>query len=161
MAKKINYAFRDKLNAELGGFSHNYCYQCGACVADCPAHRFLDEFNPRSIILQALYGLEDDLIGSDSLIWNCTNCYNCYERCPQDVHPIEVIIALKNMSCSKEDAPQTVDSIIRRVKKDGLTVSRTDLIKRRREELGLPEFTMDCEEDLNTIFSQADQAAKK
>ena len=94
--KKVNYKFREELNEVLGGFSHNYCYQCGACVADCPAHRFLAEFNPRTIILQALYGFEEDLIGPDSHIWNCTNCFNCYERCPQSVNPIEVIIALKN-----------------------------------------------------------------
>ena len=152
--KKINYEFREKLNKSLGGFSHNYCYQCGACVGDCPANRFLPEFNPRTIILQALFGQEDDLIGPDSIIWNCTNCYNCYERCPQAVHPIEVIIALKNMSREKETSPPAVNNIIDRVKSAGVTVVQTSLIKRRRQELGLPEFEINCDDDLKKIFNR-------
>jgi len=152
--KKVNYEFREKLNSVLGGFSHNYCFQCGACVADCPAHRFMDAFNPRNIILQALYGLEEDLIGPETLIWNCTNCYNCYERCPQDVHPIEVIIALKNMAREKGVRPQAVDSILERVRKTGQTVLATDLIKRRREDLNLPEFKPDCQNDLVILLSK-------
>ena len=152
--KKVNYEFREKLNSVLGGFSHNYCFQCGACVADCPAHRFMDAFNPRNIILQALYGLEEDLIGPETLIWNCTNCYNCYERCPQDVHPIEVIIALKNMAREKGVRPQAVDSILERVRKTGQTVLATDLIKRRREELNLPEFKPVLQNDLEILLSK-------
>jgi len=150
--KKINYEFREKLNKELGGFSHNYCYQCGACVADCLTHRFLPEFNPRTIILQALYGFEEDLIGPDSLIWNCTNCYNCYERCPQDVRPIEVIIALKNMSRRAKNNPKTVDNIIERMGKTGVTVVETELIKRRRKELNLPEYKIECLDEVRKIL---------
>jgi heterodisulfide reductase subunit C2 len=152
--KKVNYEFREKLNSVLGGFSHNYCFQCGACVADCPAHRFMDAFNPRNIMLQALYGLEEDLIGPETLIWNCTNCYNCYERCPQDVHPIKVIIALKNMAREKGVRPQAVDSILERVRKTGQTVLATDLIKRRREELNLPEFKPALQNDLEILLSK-------
>jgi heterodisulfide reductase subunit C len=150
--KKINYEFREKLNRVLGGFSHNYCYQCGACVADCPTHRFLPEFNPRTIILQTLYGLQEELIGPDSQIWNCTNCYNCYERCPQEVRPIEVIIALKNMSREQGTNPDTVINIIERVRQKGVTVATTELIKRRRQELKLPEHKMSCLEDLEKLF---------
>lgn len=151
--KNINYEFRERLNKELGGFSYNYCYQCGACVGDCPAHRFLPEFNPRNIILKALYGFEEELIGKDSIIWNCTNCYNCFERCPQDVNPIEVIIALKNIAERDKNAPSSVDYVIEKVKKKGFTVAETELIKKRRRELKLPEFKMDCMDDLNKIFS--------
>ncbi len=151
--KKVNYEFRDKLNNVLGGFAHNYCYQCGACVADCPAHRFLPGFNPRQIILQAIYGFEEDLIGSDSMIWNCTNCYNCYERCPQEVHPIEVIIALKNMSREKGTHSPAVDNIISRVKEKSVTVTSTELIKRRREELGLTEFKLEGTEEVDKLLS--------
>lgn len=151
--KKINHEFRERLNKELGGFSYNYCYQCGACVADCPAHRFLPEFNPRNIILKALYGFEEELIGKDSIIWNCTNCYNCYERCPQDANPIEVIIALKNMSERDHTAPAGVDYVIEKVKNKGFTVTETELIKRRRKELNLPEYKTECMEDLEKLFA--------
>lgn len=150
--KSINYKFREELNKSLGGFSHNYCYQCGACVGDCPAHRFHPEFNPRNIILQAIYGFEEELIGENSQIWNCTNCYNCYERCPQEVHPIEVIIALKNMSVKKQTNPASVNNIMERVRQKGITVAETDLIKRRRKELGLSEYKSEGVEELQQLL---------
>lgn len=150
--KKVNYDFREKLNSVLGGFAHNYCYQCGACVGDCPAHRFLPEFNPRQIILQTIYGLEEDLLGPDSQIWNCTNCYNCYERCPQEVHPIEVIIALKNMTREKGTQSAAVDNILQRVNEKGVTVTLTEMIKKRRSELGLPEYKLEGKEEVQKIL---------
>ena len=162
--KKINYTFREKLNSVLGGFSHNYCYQCGACVADCPTNRFLPEFNPRTIILKALYGMEEDLIGPESLIWNCTNCYNCYERCPQEVHPIEVIIALKNLSREKGTHKPGVDNILERVHNKGVTVMQTEMISRRRRELGLPEFEPQCREEVDKLraaMTSADKVEKE
>jgi len=150
--KKLNYEFRDKLDAMLGGFSHNYCYQCGACVADCPAHRFMPEFSPRTIIIKSLYGLEEELIGPDSLIWNCTNCYNCDERCPQDVHPIEVIITLKNMARQRGTHLANIDKIIERVGERGVTVMQTEMISKRRRELGLDEHRIDCLEELAKLM---------
>ena len=150
--KTVNYEFREKLNSFSGGFAHNYCYQCGACVGDCPAHRFLPEFNPRTIILQALLGFEEDLIGPESLIWNCTNCYNCYERCPQDVQPIEVIIALKNMARENGVYPKMQDMLMERVKTTGITVQQTSLIKKRREELGLAEFKFTKLEEIKKLI---------
>ena len=150
--KKINYEFRDKLNKVLGGFAHNYCYQCGACVGDCPAHRFLPEFNPRQIILQSIYGFEEELTGPDSLIWNCTNCYNCYERCPQEVHPIEVIIALKNMSREMGTPTPTLDNIMERVKERGVTVLSTELIRKRRATLGLRELNQEGQDEVRKLL---------
>jgi len=55
--RKLDFAFREKLNKIIGGEHHNYCYQCGACVAACPAARFSDEFNPRDILLMTLDNL--------------------------------------------------------------------------------------------------------
>jgi heterodisulfide reductase subunit C len=159
--KKINYEFRERLNHMLGGFSHNFCYQCGACVADCPTHRFMPEFSPRNIILQALYGMEEELTGPDSLIWNCTNCYNCYERCPQEVNPVEVIIALKNIARQKGNHAKGVDTIIDRVSEHGVTVLETDLIKRRRAELDLPEFKIECVEEVTKLITGEDSGEKK
>ena len=145
--KQVNFQFREKLK-----ISHNYCYQCGACVADCPAHRFNEAFNPRLIILRALLGLEDELIGEDSLIWNCTNCYNCYERCPQEVHPIEVIIALKNISVAENKGSPAVGHIMQRVKDHGYTVQQTSLTDKRRSELGLAPFKGHCAAEIGKLF---------
>ncbi len=143
MAKEkivVDFRFRDRLNKVPGGKHHNYCYQCSACVAVCPAARFNKEFNPRKILLKTLLGAEEDLIGKDSLIWFCTNCYSCYERCPQDVRPIEVIIALKNMAVKKGTAPPTLAKLSGNIAKSGLSVTYSSAVSRKRQELGLPEL---------------------
>jgi len=134
----VNYRFREKLNKVFGGKHHNYCYQCSACVAVCPAARFAKEFNPRKILLKALLGMEEELLGKDSPIWLCTNCYSCYERCPQDVRPIEVIVALKNMAVEKGTAPANLAKLSDNIAKTGMSVAISSAIDRRREQLGLP-----------------------
>ena len=137
---EINFEFREKLSEVLGGNHHNYCYQCGACVAQCPAARYSERFNPRSIMLDALLGREDELLGENSAIWLCTNCYSCYERCPQDVRPIEVIVALKNMANERGAAPAQVSSLTENITKTGLSGMVTPAVQRIRESLGLPRL---------------------
>lgn len=134
---RLNFAFREKLNSVSEGFRHNYCYQCSACVADCPANNYSDSFNPRLIMLKAILGFEDELIGPDTEIWNCTNCYTCSERCPQDVRPVDVIIALKNICVREGKAPDLVGSVSNSVLEAGITTKLTPLTEKRRREFGL------------------------
>ena len=104
------------------------------------------EFNPRLILQMALYGLGEPLTCKDSPIWLCTNCYTCYERCPQDVRPIEVIIALKNLAAQRGTMPETVDKYATTVLETGRSTMITSAVNRRREELGLqplPEVPME------------------
>ena len=138
--RKLDFEFRERLNNIVGGNHHNYCYQCGACVAVCPAARFSDDFNPRDIMLKTLLGKKEELIGTDSIIWKCTNCYSCYERCPQDVRPVEVIIALKNICREDGVLPPNVDKYSETIIKTGRSVVITSTVHRRRKELGLPEL---------------------
>ena len=150
--KSINYQFKQKLNSTLGGEAHNFCYQCGACVGDCPAAMYSVDFNPREILLQALLGNEEALTGEDSPIWNCTNCYTCYERCPQAVRPVEVIIALKNICYQKMTSAPEVNQIVKSVQSSGRTVKITSLSDRRRKELGLPEIKTVPMDELEKLF---------
>jgi heterodisulfide reductase subunit C len=137
---QINFAFRRELDGVVGGDHHNYCYQCGACVAQCPAARYNESFNPRMILLDALLGQADALLGPDSPIWLCTNCYSCYERCPQDVRPIEVIIALKNLAARKGLAPEQVSVLTENITKAGVSGIVTPAAQKAREKLGLKEI---------------------
>lgn len=137
---RLNFEFREKLNEIIGGNHHNYCYQCGSCVAVCPSARYSDDFNPREILLKTLLGDEEYLIGPDSIIWKCTNCYSCYERCPQDVRPVEVIIALKNYCEQQGAAPPLIDKFSETVSKTGRSVMVTSAVNRKRKELGLEEI---------------------
>lgn len=148
----INFAFRHELDEIVGGEHHNYCYQCGACVAQCPAARYNESFNPRMILLDALLGRGDKLLGPDSPIWLCTNCYSCYERCPQDVRPIEVIIALKNMANTKDLAPDAVEVLTENITKTGASGMITPAVQRIRKSLGLEELgTYPVEEMLKLL----------
>lgn len=155
MAKEkitVDFRFRDKLNKIEGGKHHNYCYQCSACVAVCPAARFTKKFNPRIILLKALLGAEEDLTGKDSPIWLCTNCNSCYERCPQDVRPIDVIIALKNMAVEKQTAPANLAKLSENIAATGLSITLSSAINRKRTELGLPELKSVPTEELKKIL---------
>jgi len=136
----INFAFRRELDQIVGGGHHNYCYQCGACVAQCPAARYSERFNPRQILLDVLLGRADELLATDSPIWLCTNCYSCYERCPQDVRPIEVIIALKNMASRKGLAPTAVAALTENITRTGVSGLVTPAVQRIRRRLGLREL---------------------
>lgn len=148
---RVAFEFREKLNAVSEGFRHNLCYQCGACVGDCPAANYSDTFNPRLILLKALLGFEDELISLDSDIWNCTNCYTCAERCPQDVRPVDVIIALKNLCTREGKAPDLVRIVSDAVFASGITTKLTALIERRRREFGLPAIGSRPVEDLKKL----------
>jgi len=136
----LDFKFRERLNKILGGEHHNYCLQCGACVAVCPAARYAEQFNPKEILLKTLLGNEKDLLKPDSVIWLCTNCYTCYERCPQDVRPVEVIIALKNLSSVHKTAPENIDKFSDTIMKTGRSVTVTRTVNDRRKELGLKEI---------------------
>ncbi len=149
---KLNFEFRQRLNKILGGEHHNYCYQCGACVAACPAARFNEKFNPRDVLLKTLIGDEQDLIREDSIIWLCTNCYSCYERCPQDVRPVEVIIALKNLCAEQGVLPGDINKFSETLIKTGRSVIITSTVNRRRQELGLPELKDVNVNELQTII---------
>ncbi len=150
--RKLDFKFRERLNKILGGEHHNYCYQCGACVAACPAARFSDNFNPRDVLLKTLIGDEADLIRPDSIIWKCTNCYTCYERCPQDVRPVEVIIALKNLCAQEGVLPEDINKFSETLVKTGRSVVITSTVNRRRQELGLPELKDVNVAELQTII---------
>ncbi len=77
------------------------CFACSICVGDCPAARFSEDFNPRQIFLKVALGIEEGLVGSESPIWKCTTCYTCYERCPAGTKPLDVILALRNLSLDR------------------------------------------------------------
>jgi heterodisulfide reductase subunit C len=135
---RVDFAFKRELAQKVEGDLANFCYQCGACVGDCPATRYSEEFNPREIMLKVLYGLEAELLGPDSVLWQCTNCYTCHERCPQDVKPVEVIISLKNMLADRGLAPPAAEKVIATFLANGRTVPDNPAIDKQRAKFGLP-----------------------
>ncbi len=71
------------------------CIQCGKCTGGCPM-AMKTRLNPRSLIYRLL--LTDngfDLEGHEEL-WDCTTCSTCSERCPKQVNPMDMLIALRS-----------------------------------------------------------------
>jgi heterodisulfide reductase subunit C len=134
----VNFDFRRELAEKVEGNLANFCYQCGACVGDCPATTYGTGFNPREIMLKVLYGLGDELLRENSILWDCTNCYNCAERCPQQVKPVEVVIAMKNMLADRGIYPKSVDRIIKTFEATGRTTPGGAAVDRQRARFGLP-----------------------
>jgi heterodisulfide reductase subunit B len=134
---RVDFRFRRELAEKIEGNLAGFCYQCGACVGDCPAATYSNEFNPREIMLKVLYGLGEELLVDDSILWQCTNCYNCHERCPQEVKPVEVIISLKNMLADRGIYPNPVGKVIKTFEETGRTVPLSPAIDRQRERFGL------------------------
>lgn len=135
---RVNFDFRRELAKKVEGNLAAYCYQCGACVGDCPATTYGTTFNPRDIMLRVLYGLGDELLVEDSILWECTNCYNCHERCPQEVKPVEVIISLKNMLADRGIYPDAVRKVIKTFEMTGRTTPLSPVVDRQRAKFGLP-----------------------
>jgi heterodisulfide reductase subunit C len=103
-------------------------------------------------MLKALLGFEEELVSPESEIWNCTNCYTCSERCPQDVRPVDVIIAIKNMCVAEGKAPDVVRGVCDSVLATGMTTKTTSLVDKRRTEFGLTPLQSHPVDELDKIL---------
>jgi heterodisulfide reductase subunit C len=159
---RIDFEFRRKLARKIEGNLASFCYQCGACVGDCPAATYSDgAFNPRTIMLKVLYGLGDELLTPDSILWNCTNCYNCHERCPQQVKPVEVIISLKNLLADAGICPEPVAKIIEAFETTGRTVALSPAIDRQRAQYGLPPMRPVPMDEIRALIEPSPERGEK
>ncbi|MEA1864881.1 MAG: heterodisulfide reductase-related iron-sulfur binding cluster [Euryarchaeota archaeon] len=81
------------------------CYECAACVNDCPVTKSIPQFEPNRIIGDVLHGKLDEVVQSPD-IWYCTNCYTCYELCPQKFGMLKVFDRLKSLASDYGIAPE-------------------------------------------------------
>lgn len=149
----VDPARRRRLLQSLGANHLRYCYQCGACVGDCPSARFHPGFNPREIMLLALLGALDRLLAPDAILWRCSNCYTCYERCPQDVRPVEVILALKSLAREDGTAPAPVTEVAELIRRTGRSAPVLGSLAAKRAQLGLPPLPEVDTEEIATLLA--------
>ncbi len=82
------------LGKALEETGHNYleCYQCGKCTAGCPLRHEMDI--PVSEIVRLIQRRDKDseerALRSQA-IWVCLSCETCSARCPQEVHPADLM----------------------------------------------------------------------
>jgi heterodisulfide reductase subunit C len=131
-----------KLKDELS----DYCYQCGRCTSGCEAHKLL-ELEPHKIVALLKRGLIDEMTNSD-IIWTCMSCFKCRQRCPQNVAPVEILFALKNMVvASGKQIPGNYSAYLQSVLSKGIIQDEKLVNTRenktvRRSDFKLPELTI-------------------
>jgi len=126
----------------------NVCYQCGTCSGGCPVATIVPEYNIRRIIKEAR---EDKIDTDNKFLWFCSTCYLCYERCPQDVKPIQIIHSLTNLVSRKGCAPTPVKEGTRAILATGRIVEVSRITQQKRKQLGLPELKLDVSKDFKKI----------
>ncbi|HUW66157.1 MAG TPA: heterodisulfide reductase-related iron-sulfur binding cluster, partial [Spirochaetia bacterium] len=110
------------------------CYQCGACVADCPAAAADERFQPNELIGRFLAGEVDELVNSIAP-WLCLECHTCFELCPQKFGMEKVFEALKHLALERGTAPAPIKGGVDLFAKSG-RLAEPDV--RSRKKLGLP-----------------------
>ena len=58
-----------------------FCYECGKCSGVCPVARYDRAFSPRALLVRAVRGESEKLVG-DAGVWSCLTCKLCDTRCP-------------------------------------------------------------------------------
>lgn len=122
------------------------CYECAACLDDCPSAK-VSPFNPNQMIGSLLEGKLEEALDSPE-IWRCLDCYTCYELCPQKFGMNKVFDRLKSLALKKGKAPKTMGATIEMFKKTGSLGEPTML----RKKLKLPEAPESGGEELKKLL---------
>lgn len=159
---------REKVLEIMSGLDEdipNFCYQCGKCTSGCEAF-ILTELEPHRIMALSKAGYIDELVNSD-VIWTCVTCLKCKERCPQDLAPIDVIFALKNLAVSTGKQIHTgYSNMLQSVLATGMIQQIKKVRNRKnegvdRESLDLPECPKPTEEETGKIQQILMKAAQE
>ncbi len=149
--KKVSGDLVKKIKAEPGGEFISRCYQCGTCTASCIVHTYRKDFNPRLIIRKAVLGVEDVLESIEP--WYCAVCYMCTERCPRDVKPATILMAIKNVAAKEGKVPPAFKAMNENIAKIGRLFEIDDFTNFLREDLGLPAVEPVDEEEIKKLIS--------
>ncbi len=123
------------------------CYQCGACMDDCPVVKMNPDFNPNRVIGDILAGkMEEVLNGPD--VWRCVSCYTCFELCPQRFGMNKVFENLKQLAYQMNIMPEGVDGGIKMLLETGRLGEPTAM----RKKLKLPELPKSGSKDLRILL---------
>ncbi|MBN1166578.1 MAG: CoB--CoM heterodisulfide reductase subunit C [Methanospirillaceae archaeon] len=135
----------------------NMCYQCGTCTGSCPSAP-RSSYRIRLFMRRAVLGLEDEAL-TDPDLWLCTTCYSCTDRCPRDIAPTDVIMAMRNLAFKRDIIPRNFLKTAQLIYSTGHGVPNNDVNRAARVKLGLtadpptthsyPEFIPGIQKILN------------
>ena len=113
----------------------NMCYQCGTCTGSCPSAP-RSSYRIRLFMRRGVLGLEDEAL-TDPDLWLCTTCYSCTDRCPRDIAPTDVIMAMRNLAFKRDIIPKNFLQTVQLIYKSGHGVPNNDVNRAARVRLGL------------------------
>lgn len=111
------------------------CFQCGTCTGSCPSAP-RSSYRIRVFMRRAVLGLEDEAL-TDPDLWLCTTCYSCTDRCPRDLAPTDVIMAMRNLAFKRDIVPRNFLKTAQMIYKNGHGVPNNDVNRAARVKLGL------------------------
>lgn len=136
----------------ISGTEAHICYQCGTCTGSCPSAP-RSSYRIRNFMRRANLGLKDVSL-NDPDLWLCTTCYTCSDRCPRDLIPTDVIMAMRNMAAQRGIVPKNFLGTVNFIYQTGHGVPNSDANRSARIKLGLepePETTCKYPEYLPAI----------
>ena len=113
----------------------NMCYQCGTCTGSCPSAP-RSSYRIRLFMRRCVLGLEDEAL-TDPDLWLCTTCYSCTDRCPRDIAPTDVIMAMRNLAFKRDIVPKNFLQTCQLIYNSGHGVPNNDVNRAARVKLGL------------------------
>jgi len=120
---------------ELARTVNHMCYQCGTCTGSCvSAPR--SSYRIRLFMRRNVLGLEDEAL-TDPDLWLCTTCYSCTDRCPRDIAPTDVIMAMRNFAYQRGIIPVNFLKTVQLIYQSGHGVPNNDVNRAIRVRLGL------------------------
>ena len=114
----------------------NMCYQCGTCTGSCPSAP-RSSYRIRLFMRRCVLGLEIEAL-TDPDLWLCTTCYSCTDRCPRDIAPTDVIMAMRNLAFKRDIVPKNFLQTVQLIYNSGHGVPNNDVNRAARTKLGLP-----------------------
>ena len=111
------------------------CYQCGTCTASCPSAP-RSTYRIRKFVRRVLLGLETEAL-TDPDLWLCTTCYSCTDRCPRDIAPTDVIMAMRNLAFKRDIIPVNFLKTVQAIYTTGHGVPNNDVNRAARVKLGM------------------------
>ncbi|MDV0443645.1 CoB--CoM heterodisulfide reductase subunit C [Methanorbis rubei] len=136
----------------ISGTTAHLCYQCGTCTGSCPSAP-RSSYRIRNFMRRTNLGLKEVSL-NDPDLWLCTTCYTCSDRCPRDLIPTDVIMAMRNMAAAQGVLPKNMLGTVNFIYQTGHGVPNSDGNRAARVKLGLepePETTSKYPEYLPAI----------